>query len=1140
MRLMFWRPNNNLRSYEIPNMPTSEADDDEYFDACSITGQSDTTFYSARAGGSHKTFSTAASFVDATESTAVPEELDDLEAFQTRQGEMSFNDVEIADYKPLLEDREPPLLEEEDFPSVVERTNKCAALHSVPKLVLNFLNSQSRSITAMKEQGSCIAQQSAAVINLSTTTAHNQEVKEVKVLLTMKEDSSLGVKLVTISLPRSDQEDLQEHVQIFCPHPHQQQGQDGLRAIDDPLLKDDSSLIPPYHSLHLLTPLHLSSFPPGDGQQSVSMQKAPRVTDDLMTVDSPDDLMTVDSPDDVVCPQLLISLTISEADVSSAASLQVSNTSEALLIYSIDHDRELDQKNKGRAMQADAAANAAKKVSNLHSGPQGQRSGLLDLNDLLTASLPCMHMTPPAPLIVGYINIQEASAGTLQHQQLSTQVSPRGAAIMASAAASSVARSPLMPGSMSLLPVLPGLNASPNLSPRDDLAAVVAMMAVHEQDDTVIPIDTGMMSDGPAIDQVILDLIDQASSTYHKQPESGFVSMGQPGFHFGWHAASPSPPSAAGESGCEETSAPMAAAAGTGSPPSSGSSHPGLMKAYSTVEGVVRIMLVSPEFSLLTSDEPPRIQQQVHIELDSAAGRPMLRDGLVEPDDIQVEVLDECLPDDMLPPEQCLSPEMSEHDLQDAAAAAAVPPDNANYNEPVHQVGLSTELYDIEEDRKQSVVMQRAQSVRPSHNNHTVFCVGLEAPALCQVVEEQQVHVVLQQEPVQLKEVQQQVDVVLQQEPVQLKEVQQQTLNPPPFAPSESLMFSSGQVCRLLLSTTVHGLFASVTAVEDSVIFHTDTDTSALNTVYAGPPNMAVTVVPQDEQQVDKGEVQDDGGSTTEHTYEAAAMNSAMRKRKAEEAVNPEDEGHWAPPAPHVFKFMLDLELQGAGAEETHHQELGSGGGMAHIHTATQHQSSSVTKAVASADVLNTAQLPQQAPKQASLTAMITAFDASMMNDDESIMKLLNAAGGEEKGREVPPRAGGEVRQPGSQQDVLESTILDVLSSNEKGLHLPSVVHKVSSATVAQVVVVNIPDRQSHHKAAYAAMAAADDMGLQRCTAGGESVVHFEQPAPSDGGGAGYHSRTKRTTSFFKSLFKGCLYPQAQQWEPSLVPPPTS
>ncbi|GAX86624.1 hypothetical protein CEUSTIGMA_g14032.t1 [Chlamydomonas eustigma] len=570
--------------------------------------------------------------------------------------------------------------------------------------------------------------------------------------------------------------------------------------------------------------------------------------------------------------------------------------------------------------------------------------------------------------------------------------------------------------------------------------------------------------------------------------------MGQPGFHFGWHAASPSPPSAAGESGCEETSAPMAAAAGTGSPPSSGSSHPGLMKAYSTVEGVVRIMLVSPEFSLMTSDEPPRIQQQVHIELDSAAGRPMLRDGLVEPDDIQVEVLDECLPndiqvevldqclpddiqvevldqclpDDMLPPEQCLSPEISEHDLQDAAAAAAaVPPDNANYNEPVHQVGLSTELYDIEEDRKQSVVMQRAQSVRPSHNNHTVFCVGVEAPALYQVVEEQQVH------------------VVLQQEPVQLKEVQQQTLNLSPFAPS----------------------------------------------------------VPQDEQQVDKGEVQDDDGSTTEHTYEAAAMNSAMRKRKAEEAVNPEDEGHWAPPAPHVF--MLDLELQGAGAEETHHQELGSGGGMAHIHTATQHQSSSVTKAVASADVLTTAQLPQQAPKQASLTAMITAFDASMMNDDESIMKLLNAAGGEEKGRggsspQVLPRAGSEVRQPGSQQDVLESTILDVLSSNEKGLHLPSVVHKVSSATVAKVVVVNIPDRQSHHKAAYAAMAAADDMGLQRCTAGGESVVHFEQPAPSDGGSAGYHSRTKRTTSFFKSLFKGCLYPQAQQWEPSLVPPPTS
>jgi hypothetical protein len=124
---MFWRPNNNLHSYEIPNIPTSESDDDEYMDACSIAEQSDATFYSARAGGSNKTFSAAASFVDATESTAV-QELDDVEVFQSRQGAFSSDDVEsqCAD-TTLLDDREPPLLEEEDFPRT-ERKNVFAVV----------------------------------------------------------------------------------------------------------------------------------------------------------------------------------------------------------------------------------------------------------------------------------------------------------------------------------------------------------------------------------------------------------------------------------------------------------------------------------------------------------------------------------------------------------------------------------------------------------------------------------------------------------------------------------------------------------------------------------------------------------------------------------------------------------------------------------------------------------------------------------------------------------------------------------------------------------------------------------------------------------------------------------------------------
>jgi hypothetical protein len=83
MRFAFWpRAAVVPRSFELPDVISTESEEEEeFFDARSITGQSEATFYSARGGnGSFASFSAAGSVADADQ--AAETDLDDLAAFK--------------------------------------------------------------------------------------------------------------------------------------------------------------------------------------------------------------------------------------------------------------------------------------------------------------------------------------------------------------------------------------------------------------------------------------------------------------------------------------------------------------------------------------------------------------------------------------------------------------------------------------------------------------------------------------------------------------------------------------------------------------------------------------------------------------------------------------------------------------------------------------------------------------------------------------------------------------------------------------------------------------------------------------------------------------------------------------------------
>jgi hypothetical protein len=122
---------------------------------------------------------------------------------------------------------------------------------------------------------------------------------------------------------------------------------------------------------------------------------------------------------------------------------------------------------------------------------------------------------------------------------------------------------------------------------------------------------------------------------------------------------------------------------------------------------------------------------------------------------------------------------------------------------------------------------------------------------------------------------------------VQPEDVKLALVPAPPLVPSESVVFSSGQVCRLLLSTTVHGLFASVTAVEERDIVHPASGDSNMKGLTPGRHTRGFMQVQgiDDAQHEDKGGVQD-GCADMVNREALLALNSAVRKRKAEAAVS--------------------------------------------------------------------------------------------------------------------------------------------------------------------------------------------------------------------------------------------------------------